>query len=45
MISLTEFELLERIAFSLDILVLFAILNFVTSCMRSWRNTVIRRFR
>lgn len=42
---MTELELLTRIADSLDILVLFAILNFATSCMRSWRKNVIRGVR
>lgn len=39
---MTELEILTRIANSLDILVLFAILNFATSCMRGWRRNVIR---
>lgn len=42
---MSDLELLTRIANSLDILVLFAILNFATSCMRGWRKTVIRGLR
>ena len=42
---MTELEILTRIANSLDILVLFAILNFATSCMRGWRKNVIRGLR
>jgi len=39
---MTELEILQHIANSVDVIMLFTILNYASACMRSWRKNVIR---
>lgn len=42
MVDMTELEILQHIANSVDVIMLFTILNYVSACMRSWRRNTIR---
>ena len=39
---MSELEILQHIANSVDVIMLFTILNYASACMRSWRKHTIR---